>query len=395
MKKNLLLFIFSATIIACGGTKKTQKALNIGDYDNAINNAIENLRNNKTKKSKQPQVLMLEEAFAKVVERDMQEIQFLEKDGNPANLETVYNTYLKLDERQNRIRPLLPLPVLAENRNARFTFNDYSNDIINTKNRLSEYLYANASQLLTASRSKFDFRKAYEDLDYLNKINPNYRDTAVLMDEAHRRGTDFVMVNMSNDTDKVIPKQLEDDLLNFSTYGIKSLWTVYHNNPIPNINYDYKMDIAFRAINISPEQVREQQITKERQIKDGWKYLEDENGNLVKDSLGKNIKVDKFTTATCNFYKFTQHKSVEVQGQVTYTNLNTEQIINNHPLASRFVFEHIYANYSGDKRALDRDLLTLLDRRSVPFPSNEKMVYDAGEDLKNNLKAIINQQRFN
>ena len=50
MKKVILLFIFSAIILACGSVKKTQKALNTGNYDNAITTAIENLQNNKTKK---------------------------------------------------------------------------------------------------------------------------------------------------------------------------------------------------------------------------------------------------------------------------------------------------------------------------------------------------------
>ncbi|MEM9687552.1 MAG: hypothetical protein AAF934_11625, partial [Bacteroidota bacterium] len=72
MKKNILLLVLSGTVIACSSVKKTQKALNTGNYDNAIATAIDNLRSNKTKKSKQPYVLMLEEAFAKAVDKDIQ-----------------------------------------------------------------------------------------------------------------------------------------------------------------------------------------------------------------------------------------------------------------------------------------------------------------------------------
>lgn len=394
MKKTILLFILSGTVIACSSVKKTQKALNTGNYDNAIATAIDNLRNNKTKKNKQPYVLMLEEAFAKAVDKDIQEIRFLERDGNPANLEAIYNSYLQLDKRQERIKPLLPLPVLAENRNARFSFEDYTDDIIGAKNRLSEYLYGNASTLLRESRNKFEYRKAYKDLRYLDNINPGYRNTAQLIEEAHFKGTDFVMVQLLNETDKVIPKRLEDDLLNFNTYDINDLWTVYHNNPLDNITYDYEMRIAFRAIHISPEQVRERQLTRERQVKDGWQYAEDDNGNVVKDSLGNPVKIDKLITVRCNFYEFTQQKTVEVQGQVAFTDLNARQTINTYPLSSRFIFQHRYASSDGDRRALDDDLISLLGRRAVPFPSNEQMIYDAGEDIKRNLKAIITRHRF-
>ena len=52
------------------------------------------------------------------------------------------------------------------------------------------------------------------------------------------------------------------------------------------------MIVNFRQINISPEQVKEKQFIKEKQIKDGTKTLLDANGNVVKDSLGNPIKVD-------------------------------------------------------------------------------------------------------
>lgn len=81
------------------------------------------------------------------------------------------------------------------------------------------------------------------------------------------------MVSLFNDTDKVIPQRLEADLLNFNTYGINDLWTVYHSNPQKNMKYDYAMELAFKEIIISPEQVRERQLIKEKQIKDGQKDL--------------------------------------------------------------------------------------------------------------------------
>ena len=50
---------------------------------------------------------------------------------------------------------------------------------------------------------------------------------------------------MTNNTDKVIPKRLEDELLNLNTYGLNNLWTEYHNNRIQNQIYDYQMEVIF------------------------------------------------------------------------------------------------------------------------------------------------------
>ena len=395
MKKTLLYSSVLLFLIACGGVKKTQEAVNTGNYSNAINNALRNISDNKNKKSHQPYILILEEAFQKNTERELQNISFLKNDGNPANLEAVYKTYTYLKDIQERIRPLLPLQIFDENRNARFSFNNYDNDILASKAELSDYLYSNANNLLTNATSKFDYRNAYSDFKYLTELNPGYSDSKEKMELAYTKGLDYVKVNVINDTDQIVPERLEEELLNFNTYGLDDLWTAYHANPLENIDYDYEMQVAFRDIKITPEQISEKQVIKEKQIKDGYEYLEDQNGNLVKDSLGNEIKIDRLKTVRCNFYQFTQHKAAQVVGNVQYIDLKTKQAVNSYPLSSEFIFEHIYANYNGDKRALDNNLVSLLNLAAVPFPSNEQMVYDAGEDLKSRLKNIVIRHKFN
>ena len=395
MKKLLLLSGILLFMLSCGGVKKTQQAINTGNYMNAINSAVQKLAENKDKKSNQSYVLLLEEAFRKNTERELEHIAFLRKDGNPANLETIYKGYENLNRIQEAIKPLLPLRVNDENRNAEFSLTNYDNKIITTKNELSSYLYDNALNLLTNATNKYDYRKAYDDFEYLNEINPGYGDIRFKMEEAYQKGQDYVKVEMINNTDKIIPVKLEEELLNFNTFGLEDRWTKYHTNHLANIDYDYDMQIELREINISPEQVNEKQIIKEKQIKDGQKYLLDNEGNVVKDSLGNKIKVDKFKTVKCNFYQFTQFKTAQVTGQISYQDLETKQQLNSYPLTSEFVFEHVYANYDGDKRALENELVSLLNLAAVPFPSNEQMVYDAGEDLKNRIKGVITSHRFN
>ncbi len=382
-------------LAACGGVKKTQEALNTGNYNTAMNKAIKNLAENKTKKGNQEYITLLEEAFAKNTDRELQEIAFLQNDGNPANLEKIYNKYLQLKNTQERIKPLLPLFINEEGREARFDFVNYDNRILNTKDDLSEHLYESASNLLASAKYKADYRAAYDDLKYLQEINPGYRETVAKMDEAYNKGLEYVRVKIGNQTQQIIPERLEKELLDFNAFGIDNFWLQYHTNPLKNIKYDYAMDVDFMEINVSPERVNETQIIKERQIKDGWEYLLDNDGNVVKDSLGNKIKVDKMRTVTCKFFQFTQTKSAQIGAKVSFTDLRNGQEINSYPLSSQFVFEHIFANYQGDQRALDDDLLVYLNAREVPFPTNEQMVYDAGEDLKARLKGIVSQYQFN
>ena len=85
----------------------------------------------------------------------------------------------------------------------------------------------------------------------------------------------------------------------------------------------------------------------------------------------------------------TQSKSAAVGADVVYTNLNANSEINRLPIYSVFVFENVFARYTGDKRALTLEDKRFLQNRFIDFPTNEQMVYDTGEDLKLKLKEII------
>lgn len=392
MKKITFLIALLLIITSCS-VRQTREMLTSGDYDAAIQNAVQQLRSNKNAKGKQDYVYILEEAFAKAKERDLSNITIWFKDANPQNLEKIYNTYVKLNYRQEQIRPLLPLKLQQEGRDAIFPFEDYSDQLASSKNALSKYLYDNSKALLI-NKDKLIIRRAYDDLLYLESLNPGYKDVAALINEARNKGTDYVSVYTKNETNMVIPIRLENDLLDFSTYGLDDKWTVYHSNRLKEIDYDYGLVVNFRNITISPEQIKERQFEKEKQVKDGVKNLLDANGNVVKDSLGNPIKVDNMKTVRISIYEFSQIKACQVVAKVDYINFRTKQLLETFPLGSEFVFSNIYATFKGDRRACEQDYYPNFDRRAVPFPSNEQMVFDTGNDIKAKLKDIIVRNKF-
>ena len=205
--KKFLLFSFIGLLLSCSGVKKTQEALNSGNYETAINKAVMNIAENKTKKSNQQYIVLLEEGYKKNTERELQHIKFLKKDGNTANYEEIFNAYGRLKSIQERIRPLLPLQIQDEGRRAQFSFKNYDDDIIAAKSKLSEFLYNKANTLLTDANYKADYRNAYNDLNYLQEINPNYKDVISKIDEAYQKGLDYVIVDMTNNTNQIIPKR--------------------------------------------------------------------------------------------------------------------------------------------------------------------------------------------
>lgn len=392
MKKLVLLFLITILFTACNTVKSTQKSISSGNYNQAINTSVEKLRNNKTNKKSKEYILLLKEAFAKANKRDIEKITFLKKQNNPENYEKIYNMYVSLKNRQQKIEPLLPLEV--NGKPTKFHITSFDDEIVDYMDKTSDYLYINAKNALSNTNSKLEYRAIYDDLNYIENINPNYKDVRSLLEEARNLGTDFVHLYVTNSSETILPKRLEEDLLNIDTYGLNDFWTVYQTNQNANINYDYSLELAIRNIIVSPEQIREKEIIKEREVKSGFKYLLDEKGKRVKDSLGKEITVDNMIKVQCLFYQFTQFKAASMTGQVIYHNKLTNQVEQDFPIQSEFVFENIYANYKGDKRALEESFLDLLAVKAVPFPTDEQMVYSLGEDIKLNLKAIITQNTF-
>jgi hypothetical protein len=388
--KKTILFLTIILLFANCALKHTQQLVQSGDYDNAITIAVSSLASNKDKKSKQEYVYLLEEAFAKAKERDINTLYLLEKEENQAQIERIYQIYLGLNNRQEKIKPLLPLQLFKEGRTATFPFENYNEKLVTNKNALSNYLYANAKALLK-STNKLDLRKAFDDFTYLNQINPNFKDVYELLKEAKIKGSDYVLVSSKNETNMIIPVRLQNDLLDFNTYVLNDKWTIFHNVQQDGIHYDYGVRIHFRDVIISPEQIKEKEFIKERRIKDGQKKLIDANGKEIVDEKGKVVFIDNYRDVTINISEVRQFKSCTIVAKVDYSNYTTNQLLQSFPLSSEFIFEYVYANYKGDRRAADDSYYANFDKKAVPFPTNEQMIYDTGEDLKNKLKGILSQ----
>ncbi|WP_432670893.1 hypothetical protein [Flavobacterium sp. SM2513] len=390
MKKTTFYLLLLIIASACG-IKNTKELISEGDYDAAIEKATHKLAKNKTNKKSKEYIALLEEAFAKAKERDNNTISILVKDANPQKLEQLFNIYKNLNARQEKIRPILPLKV--NGKEVAFNFEDYSEQIISSQKALAKYLYDNSKALLY-TKDKMNARRAYNDLVYLNEISASYKDVNSLINEAQFKGTDFVQVYTKNDTKMVIPVNLNNALLDFSTYGLDDKWTEYHGGKQKNITYDYALSIAFKQINISPEQVKEREFLVEKEIIDGKKKQLDSRGRVMKDSLGKDIMVDNIKVVKALINEVRQFKTVQVVAKIDYINLNSNQLLESFPLSSEFIFENIYAKMKGDKRAVDSKYWPNFRNGPVPFPNNQQMVFDTSEDLKNQLKAIIKKNKF-
>lgn len=391
MKKLLYLLLVTPILFACSGKKQIEKSLQKGNYDQAFTKTLKKISKNNNSKDYNAYIDLLEKSYKNAVIEDLNSIDHLKKDGNTQHLEDIYNIYQGLIERQNVLNPYLPL--YRNGKAVDFKLKNYNEAFTEARNALSYFWYEDATIRLK-SNQKQDIRNAYDLLSRIEQIHPNYRNTRMFMDEAYERGRDYFIVTIENQTNQIIPRALEDDLLNFDTYGLDQFWQAYHAQKQPKLRYDYAMKLQLREILISPERIQEKQFRREKEIVDGWKYKLDASGNVMKDSLGNDIKIDKIVNLRADYTELNQFKSAEVVALVQYIDLNRNVLLDQFPINSGFIFEHLFAQVRGDKRALSAQELELTRNRAIPFPSNEQMVFDSGEDLKMKLKQIIKSYKI-
>lgn len=391
--KKILLLIGIILLASCNSAKRAQRELSTGNYVKSITIAVSQLQRNKTNRRAQQQMLILEEGFQKLKQRDKKRIKFLQRENVASNSVEIHDLYVRLNEIQNQIRPLLPLQNESQSRQMQFEFLDLDQKIIEARDQMLTYLYDEANLLLN-SGDKFSAREAFEDLQRIEQLRPNFKDTRQMLNEAKLMGTDFVLVTLINTTDFVIPNRVQNMLLDFNTYGLADQWTAYHTERQQNLDYDYGIRIQFTDFVFSPDRLREREINLEEEVVDGWEYKKDSRGAYVRDEDGNRIKVNNYVTVSGLLLESLQQKSVAVQAQVIYRDIKAGQNINSFPLATEFIFENLSAVFQGDARVLSDEDKEILNNRPVAFPSNEQMLIDAGEDIKQKLKQILVRNKF-
>lgn len=388
-----LIFAFLFIVTSCSSVKRTQKYTAKGQYDKAIDLAVKKLQQNRNSKNAAAHIEIIEEAFSKAVKEDLRNISRFKKENTRSGIKNIYYTYLNLEERQNKIRPLLPLQHHKSGKTAKIFLTDYDDQIIDAKKNYTHSLYEEAREYMNR-QNKQEYRNAHLVLSELQDITPNYKDVHQLLQEAHFEGTDFILVSLNNHSGKIIPGRLQNELLDFNTYKLDDFWTEYHASRNRSINYAYGIDFNFQTIEISPERITEKEYNREKQIQDE-EIRRDRAGNIMRDSLGNPIKSIRYKDVKAKIQITTQEKSVLVGGTVIYFDLHNNKQINNFPLGAEFIFKNIYAEYTGEKEALGDDDLILIKKNFVPFPSNEQMVLDAGSTIKEELKRILKRNKFN
>lgn len=378
----LLLLTISFLMNSC---VSSSKYLQKGDYENAIDKAVKTLIK---KPGKTEEIDVLVKAFNLANSQDNEQIKQLKLSGQPDIFDQVVVLYRQLQNRQERVERL-PGSVLNK---VGFQHIDYSNAIVESKNKAAEFLNAHASSLM-ANGNKQDARQAYYEFLKVKEYFPNYDQIDRKIDVAAQKGISNIIFYIKNESRTVLPQDFESELLKISLKQLNQQWLNFDTWEDENIQYDYSIYLTLRNIQTSPDLIKEFNYKEELKVEDGFDYVLDHHGNVMKDTLGNDIKVPRTKMLVCYITETQMNKSAVVAGTLDFYNNRTGQLIKTRPVSSEFVFNYRFAAANGDFRALKKETRQIVGLKPVPFPTDLQIIFDTNEDLKSKTKSIIADNR--
>jgi hypothetical protein len=382
MYRYLLLLLSLGFFLSCASSKGL---LRKGQYDAAITVAVKKLIKNP---NNEKEIYNLSEALRISNDDDNQRIDFLKKSGRPDIWDEVFQRYNALKKRQQSVKRL---PVSVLNRIS-FKEVDYDLEIIESQKRAASYFYARGEELLKKG-DKMSARQAFEHFQKVKGYFSAYQDVDKRIEEARYMGTNFIIYQYVNESGMIIPEDFVKELERISLSDLNRQWLEYHTSQIQNLQYDYEINLKLKIIDVSPEQVKEKAYFETKEIQDGWIYALDQKGNVVKDSLGNDVKRPNMKLIKAEIKETTLHKRALVSGILEFKNLRTGQIIKTDPVTSESVFEHQFCTATGDMAAITPETKKKLGNKPMPFPSNAEMILRTNQTLKNMTHDIIKRNQ--
>lgn len=385
------VFITLLILSSCSSAKKAEKSIESGDYDKAFNIAITKLSEDKHKKSNQKLIPSLQEAYNKANERDIHKINKYKKLNDPSYLKEIYALYVDMDVRQDEVIMLQPL--YYNNSEIVFRTKNYTQDIEESKRAYSSHLHSTGMRQLAGS--KFDARDAFDTFNELEFVNPSYTaNIGDLIRQAKIKGSSIVLLKLINNINQLTTQEQTDELMRISDSNMHNKWVIYHKLKDNSVSYDYEVAVQLDQFHITPEQVNSETIQQQARINDGWEYVYDGNGNVMKDSLGNDIKRDKIITVQAEVKMFQQVKAGKVDGKVSIKNLSTNSLVGTTPMFGEAKFENVYAQFRGDQRAIEQKYHKVLQNKEVPFPTDSEFVKYSLAEYRTKLLQLLDSQSF-
>jgi hypothetical protein len=212
--------------------------------------------------------------------------------------------------------------------------------------------------------------------------------------ESKYQGMSRVFVSVKNSSVLKFPKEFEEDLLALDFPRLNSEWVEYYTQNLNNdTQYDYFVNVNVKVIAVSPDQTVQRDSVIKRDIEDGFSYVLDKKGNVMRDTLGNDIKQKKYKTVQCALVETIQSKACRIDGDVEVIQMYPNKALKKDPIGAQSTFENVSSRALGDIQALNSKQLERTKTSVLPFPTDIEMIIRCSESLKNAIRGAIETNR--
>jgi len=378
---SILLMLLSG----CGSSKKQ---LERGNYEAAIDMAVRQLRKDPRDEK---QIAILDRSYNIVNEQDNERIRFLKLEGKPANWDEIYLVNKRLSDRQAMVRTVIPLEL--NGRTIEYPYIDYMPEMVAAKRKSADFYYAHGNELMN-SNLKESYRQAFYEFARAKEYVGDYEGIDNKINESKYLGMSRVLISLQNRSVIQFPEEFEDDLLAIDLPRLNSEWVEYHVKDLDaSTKFDYFVNFTIKNIAVSPDQTMQNDTVVKKEVADGFSYQLDKKGNVMKDSLGNDIKTIKYKTLQCALIETIQSKECVIEGDVEVVEANPDKVLKKDPVGAHSGFEFVSARALGDTQALSPSQVEKTRSKPAPFPSDMEMIMRCSDALKQAINGALQSNR--
>jgi hypothetical protein len=354
----LVMMALLLTVAACNAPKK---ALNRGDYEQAVRLSVDKLRSNPNNKSARQ---VLAESWPRAVLLHEERIATFQSSSEPFRWEKVVGSY----EQLNAMTTMLQRCPACESVVPSYKL--YVDEVGDARRRAAQARYdAGIASLDPNSRERS--RTAYEHFMVVERMMPDYRDTRARMTEALNYATLHVIVSVPPIQSRSLALSHEF----FHNKVMEYLQTNRRMNDFVRFYYpdeaanegmdrpDHDVFLQFDDFVVGQTLVEShtETITSRDSVKVGQSRMPD--GTMV----------DVFNRVEAKFTRF--KKTVVSRGlmDMQIVDSHNGRVILQEKIPGEFVWIAEWATFNGDERALNPAQRQLAQRREVPSPAPQDL----------------------
>ncbi|MDX8340066.1 hypothetical protein SLH46_12770 [Draconibacterium sp. IB214405] len=350
IKRNLILLLLPLVLFSCSSGKK---ALQRGDYYEAITKAVERLKSNPTNEKA---LKVLKDGYPTAIDWSQEEIDL----ALTSNQSFKWEHTILIMNKVNRMNDLIRSTPAA--REIISDPKSYSTELNMAHEKAAEDRYQAGLEFL-AEETRESARTAYSHFNKAGNWIPGYKD----IDEKMAIAKEWATVNVVIEAVTVRTKKYQ-----LSSEFFYNQVFEYVNNKFPSSGF-----VNF----FSPQQAENFQLNPDFVVR--MEFYDFSVGNLVRnekeESLSKRVRIpvtdSTFVSKTYHAKLKTYTDEVISGGRLNYriVDFQNNNLLRDNLIPGSFTWVNQYAIFAGDEEALSDEQYALTQQRAIPLPAHQDL----------------------